>query len=218
MLYPIQFLWKQLNGPQITAICTAIYNYMVDTFDSLLNYYHNITIDNATAGQLDTMGLLSGFSRPIIEEISDIEWWYSFEEHEGSPHGFGDVDRPEIGGRLSEIDTETGNNEKVSTVYFRSLLKSFTTSAGVIGSLKLFDDMCESLRATEDPTPSIASFTYEFITPDTVQENRLSGDVIVNMQSADQWTYPTYILAIVRSMASTIYYPLPRVFPEIQGI
>ena len=42
MIRPIEFLWRQLNGPQITAVVKAAYNWCVQQFDATMDYFNNL--------------------------------------------------------------------------------------------------------------------------------------------------------------------------------
>ena len=65
MIGPISFLWKQLNGPQITAFTKSVYNWAVDEFDRSLEYLNNLSISTANSKHLSFLGMLANFSRPF---------------------------------------------------------------------------------------------------------------------------------------------------------
>ena len=51
MIIPVEFLWAQLDGPQISAIMEALVDYLKDMFDnkkfSILDYINNMSVATA---------------------------------------------------------------------------------------------------------------------------------------------------------------------------
>ena len=66
MIRPIEFLWRQLNGPQITAVVKAAYNWCVQQFDATMDYFNNLTIATANGAHLSLFGMMANFARPYI--------------------------------------------------------------------------------------------------------------------------------------------------------
>ena len=67
-LKPVHFLWKQLNGPQITAIVDALYELLRDMFNPIINYLTTFSINTANDIHLTFIGICSGIK--IIIELT----------------------------------------------------------------------------------------------------------------------------------------------------
>ena len=79
MILPIRYMWEQLDGPQVSALSNALFEYWKSVFDVKLDYFNNISVNTASDIHLTLLGLLSGLIRPNISE-PDREYFY-FTEH-----------------------------------------------------------------------------------------------------------------------------------------
>jgi hypothetical protein len=73
----------------------------------LVDYYENLTIEDANEEDTENIGLLIGFPRPSLPSDLDEEH-FLFSEEAASPEydagtGFGTVEDPDIGGRFSSV-------------------------------------------------------------------------------------------------------------------
>ena len=75
MILPVKFLWEQLDGPQITAIENALFQYFTDIFDTKLDYLSTMNVDTANDSHLTFLGILANFVRPVIT-VPDREFFY----------------------------------------------------------------------------------------------------------------------------------------------
>ena len=153
MINPISFLWKQLNGPQISAICNAIWQYFKDSYDNLLDYFYNLSIANANDSHLTFIGLLQGLARPLTD-IPSVKYITMGEEYGyiddpdspghkipdsqyPTPYGFSELgdEQSEVarGGRFPAEDGITDGKRYISSYVFRALLAGNAASKGALG-------------------------------------------------------------------------------------
>lgn len=216
MILPIRYMWEQLNGPQVSALSNALFEYWKAVFDSKLDYFNNISVETASDIHLTLLGLLSGLIRPNISE-PDHEYFYFTEYPETDfRHGFGSVDDPSIGGRLTKVDAGGGvHNVSLDAEHYRALLKAWVSGKGDIGSLQLLDDMCYELTKLDLGNDVTPFYQFVFMEGDDIPEDRAPGDVYIDMRDADNWRNPLHVYAVVQGIANTAYAPQPRIFVSI---
>ena len=215
MVIPISFLWKQLDGPQVSAIKEAVFEYWKTIFDDKLEYFNNISIETANDSHLTLLGLLSGMIRPTITE-ADRDYFYFTEDAEhGSVHGFASLDDPTSGGRLVKLGTGQGtHNASLNTEHYRALLRAFTNGEGELGSLQLLDDICYEL--TKLDLGNVEPFyKFVFMLGDDIPAMRAQGDVFVDVGNLSDWHNPMHIHAVLKGIAQTIYSPQPQLYVSI---
>ena len=81
MINPVKYFWEQFNGPQITAIVKAVYEWLKVSFDSTLDYFNGWSIKTVNGKHLTTIGILMGIGRPILRRISSTEFFFTNSEH-----------------------------------------------------------------------------------------------------------------------------------------
>lgn len=213
MILPVRYLWEQLDGPQVSALSDALFEYWKAVFDNKLEYFNNISVNTASDIHLTLLGLLSGLVRPNITE-PDREYFY-FTEFPENPteHGFSDLENLAVGGRLSKLDKGTGtHNTSLDAEHYRALLKAWINGEGDIGSLMLLDDICNELTKIDlGNTPPFYQFIFMEQGPD-LPTDRAPGDVYVDMRSAQSWSNPLHIYAVLQGIADSAYAPQPRLF------
>lgn len=211
MILPVKFLWEQLDGPQVTAIENAIFQYNKELFDEKLDYLSNLSVDTANDLHLTFLGILANFIRPIIQ-VPDKEFFYLTDlPGHGSIRGFADVNDRTVGGRLTGVEGATTESRPLSAEHYRVLLKAYIKGEGEIGSLALLDDICYSLSKLDAPDKT-PFYTFEFMYGDDVPENRAPGDLYINIGGLDDWTNPLQIYAVLRGLAKSTYSPVPQLF------
>jgi len=215
MILPIRYMWEQLDGPQITALSDAMFEYWKSVFDEKLDYFNNISVETANNAHLTLLGLLSGLIRPVISE-PDREYFYFTEVLEyPSSHGFGDISDQSIGGRLTRLDTgETIHNVSLDEEHYRALLRAWVSGEGEIGSLELLDDICAELTRLDLGKDVDPFYRFTFMESD-IPVDRAPGDLYIDMRSIDNWHNPTHIYAVLQGLANTAYAPQPRLFVSI---
>lgn len=216
MVLPIRYLWEQLDGPQVSALSDAMFEYWKSIFDDKLEYFNNISIETASDIHLTLLGLLSGLVRPNISE-PDHDFFY-FTEFPENPttHGFSDLNNLAVGGKFSKLDTGGGiHNVSLDSEHYRALLRAWVNGDGDIGSLMLLDDICNEL--TKLDLGSVTPFyRFDFMEqgPD-LPSDRAPGDVYIDMRSAENWSNPLHIYAVIQGIANSAYAPQPRIFISI---
>lgn len=215
MILPVRYLWEQLDGPQVSALSDALFEYWKTVFDDKLEYFNNISVNTANDAHLTLLGLLSGLVRPIIvEPSSDFFYFTEYAEHP-MEHGFSDLENPSVGGKFSYIDTGSSiHNASLDAEHYRALLRAWVNGEGDIGSLMLLDDICNELTKLDlgNVTPF---YEFMFMEGDNIPADRAPGDVYLDMRSASSWNNPTHIYAVIQGIASSVYAPQPRIFISI---
>lgn len=216
MILPIRYMWEQLNGPQVSALSNALFEYWKSIFDTKLDYFNTISVETASDIHLTLLGLLSGLVRPNISE-PDREYFYfsEYDEH-NFEHGFGDLDDAQVGGKLTKLDSGGGiHNVSLDAEHYRALLRAWVSGDGDIGSLQLLDDICNELTKL-DLGPDVQPFyDFVFMEGDDIPTDRAPGDVYIDMRSADNWNNPLHVYAVIQGIANSAYAPQPRVFVSI---
>lgn len=216
MILPVRYLWEQLDGPQVSALSDALFEYWKSIFDIKLDYFNNISVDTASDVHLTLLGLLAGLVRPTITE-ADSDFFYFTEYAESDfDHGFSDLEDPTVGGKFSRVDSGIGmHNVSLDGEHYRALLRAWINGEGDIGSLMLLDDMCAELTKLDlgDVEPF---YQFDFMEqgPD-LPSDRAPGDVYIDMRSADNWHNPLHVYAVIQGVANSAYAPQPRIFVSI---
>lgn len=206
MILPIKFLWKQLNGPQVMAFVTGIYNHLKAQLDPYLEYFNNLSLRNANSKHLNLMGTLMGIPRAFMEAGSSEFFWFSLNSTQDPEHGFSETGGT-VGGRFTEIVHDDGRKQYIPDAYYRTILQAAANSEGEPGSLVFMDDIISALRANN---PNSWEFTFE----DAPTTNRSSGDVNILLSQRVYWLSPMIIEAVIQSLGDTLYAPEPRVFVD----
>lgn len=216
MILPVRYMWEQLNGPQVSALSDALFEYWKSIFDTKLDYFNNISVQTANDPHLTLLGLLAGLIRPTIAEPSAEFFYFTERPEQHFFHGFSDLDNPEEGGRFSKLDgAATMHNASLNEEYYRALLKAWISGEGDIGSLALLDDMCYELAKLDigyDVTPY---YRFVFMEGDDIPVDRAPGDVYIDMGQASDWANPIQIYAVIQGIGNSAYAPQPRLFVSI---
>lgn len=72
----LQSTWKQLNGPQVTALTTAIQNFYKEKFDDYFEYLNSFSINTAVGENLTTIGLLLDIIRVNVNSSVLDSFWF----------------------------------------------------------------------------------------------------------------------------------------------
>lgn len=216
MILPVKFLWEQLDGPQITAIENALFQYFKDIFDTKLDYLSTMNVDTANDSHLTFLGILANFVRPVIT-VPDREFFYFTNEAEhGSAHGFAEINDRAIGGRFVGPEGVTSEARPINTEHYRILLKSYIEGDGELGSLTLLDDICYALSVQDQPTLA-PSYRFEFMEGDNIPTGRAPGDMYIDIGTMEDWNNPLQIYAILRGLGDSTYWPVPQLFISIDA-
>lgn len=216
MILPIKFLWSQLNGPQVTAITTAVFEYWKEVFDTKLDYFNTLSVNSANDAHLTLLGLLSGLIRPTITE-ADKEYFYFTEDLEHpNNQGFSDLEDLSSGGKLSKVGIGLGTHEAALDIeHYRALLNAWINGKGELGSLALLDDICDALTKIDLGSEVAPFYRFIFMNGDDIPEGRAAGDLYLNVGNLTNWHNPMHVHAVLRGVADSVYSPLPQVFISI---
>lgn len=113
---------SQMNGPVISAFGEGINNEFSEA-NEIIDYLYNLKIDNAQETELENIGRLIGYTRPLVPDGFDQENIFLFGDEPISydtTTGFGSVGQT-IGGQLASTEATSGN--KMSLGNYRQLLK-----------------------------------------------------------------------------------------------
>ena len=214
MIAPIRYFWQQFNGPQISCITKAVFEWLKKSFDSLLDFFEGWSVSTVTNEQLTTVGALMDIGRPVVRHIESTEFFFTATVHgEGghnSPHGFSGIPEP-VGGVFAETFTRSGNAELLQADYYRAILKAVQTSAGSWGSLILLEDIANALNEVNN-MPIFTRYTFSWYTE---PEGR-NGDVLLQLGNVSDWARATYVLAAIESVAKDLYGPEPAVYGQME--
>lgn len=216
MILPIRYMWEQLNGPQVSALSNALFEYWKSVFDTKLDYFNTISVDTASDIHLTLLGLLAGLVRPNISE-PDRDYFY-FTEHaeQGFSHGFSDLSDPQTGGKLTKVDTAGGiHNVSLDAEHYRALLRAWVSGDGDIGSLQLLDDICNELTKLDLGPNEHPFYQFVFMEGDNIPADRAPGDIYLDMRSSENWRNPLHVYAVIQGIANSAYAPQPRMFVSI---
>lgn len=212
MIRPINFLWKQLNGPQITAIVKSLQQWCIGQFDALLEYFNNLNIDNAGTYHLSLMGQIANLARPFVSIPDKNFFWFTAEPQKNFEHGYASLEDRGIGGKFIDLQKllDTYHGLPLTDEYFRVLLKTYTNSEGEVGSLKLIDDIVYALMQKYGTTKT--NYRLDIMT--ILETNRDYGDLFINLGREDSWNSWEQVIVSIKAIGDTLYAPLPRIFPE----
>ena len=212
MIRPINFLWKQLNGPQITAIVKSLQQWCIGQFDALLEYFNNLNIDNAGTYHLSLMGQIANLARPFVSIPDKNFFWFTAEPQKNFEHGYASLEDRGIGGKFIDLQKllDTYHGLPLTDEYFRVLLKTYTNSEGEVGSLKLIDDIVYALMQKYGTTKT--NYRLDIMT--VLETNRDYGDLFINLGREDSWNSWEQVIVSIKAIGDTLYAPLPRIFPE----
>lgn len=235
MINPISFLWRQFSGPQITAICQALWQYFVTSFDTILDYFNAVTPTTANTQHLTLLGSLHGLSRPLIPipdedkfifvEPYDYELGYGVEQSTWteshmipkdagfpSTHGLGSLNSRNTGGVFSDLADTTGYSH-IADYIFRAFLQGSIDSEGYLGGLKTLDDMLYAAWNKDHPN-TIPAYIFRWARLD-INPTYNQADVFVDLGVSGDWAQPYQIQAEIKLLGHTVYYPIPRIIPVL---
>lgn len=122
-LHPVRFLWRQLNGPQITAIMTALFRWIRDMFNPTIHYLATFSIATATDDHLTLIGGLQRVIRPMISIARAHAFIFTAEPETGKSYGVSASPGPlQVGGVFSDPAYAIRQNILCPAEYFRAIL------------------------------------------------------------------------------------------------
>lgn len=217
MLRPFSFLWKQLNGPQVTAFVQGIWDYIHTQLNDKLRYFNSLSIDTAYSGHLSTIGITSNLPRPMINDYDSSLFWFTTNKENPTEHGFADMNNLKVGGKFTELDDQlnTRSIKLVPTEYYRVILQAARDTDAQPGSLAFMDAIIDRLRKKDNPEQQNVVY-YNFITeiPEGLV-NRLYGDVEIYIGKESRWNDTATVVACVQAIANSVNNPTPNTVIEL---
>lgn len=188
-LKPVRFLWKQLNGPQITAIVDALYTLLRDMFNPIISYLTTFSINTANDSHLTFIGICSGIIRPIIQVADSRFFLFTRDPEHNRDYGVSDLNNLTLGGVFSDLgeDVLSRRNLLCPASYYRTILQGFAASKGQVGSIALIDDIMGTIWNSLYPDGSVPlAYRIRWFTH---RETAVStcGDIEVLMGPIDSW-------------------------------
>lgn len=219
MISPVNFIWKQLNGPQITAIVRAIYSYVKESFDTTMNYFRDLSLKTANEAHSTLLGTLMGVERPYISAEKIRNFYFTVSKEHPSDNGFSEAPGPDqVGGKFSDQILKDVSTVYLPKVYFSSLLDSIAQSEGLPGSLVLLDDICTYFYNTfrrGDTKDYQISWN-----PPVEDEEWGPGDITMYIGDTVHWGENTiYVESTLSSLLKAYYMPSQQakiVFDDIE--
>lgn len=209
MINFIQSLWKQLNGPQITAVFRAIYDFIKEAFDDTMNYLNTLSIETATSEHLTFIGSLMGIPRPIISLFERAFFFFTEAPEHNSNNGFSSLDDIYVGGQFTAKDYEP-LYDIIPESIFRIILKTASLSEGEFGSLIFLDDLLYAIRLYDNLQPDYL-YNISFIQDNNNTFDLTYGDIMIYLGKTKSWRNISSCEALLQALAETMYTPVPRI-------
>jgi hypothetical protein len=102
MIEQSKYLPRQMNGPVINSVMAGLEERLLDA-EAIEDYLYNLSILTAQETELENIGMIIGYPRPLVPEGFEQENVFLFTElplSTDSTMGFSQVDG-EVGGRLT---------------------------------------------------------------------------------------------------------------------
>lgn len=125
------YMPRQLNGEFVTMLFEELSRPFADT-DSMLKSIYGFKLDNASGENLDYLGQIVGFQRPLLPErvtSSDAFTFLSNDPNQGGDErksasmGFSSTDNPSGGASMLSVSETKG--ALLSDAWYRTVLKSY---------------------------------------------------------------------------------------------
>lgn len=214
MIIPFTWMWEQLDGPNISAIKDALYNYLYDQFNLKMDSLNDLSIESADSALLTVFGMLMGVPRPIVvRQSANNRMLFAASHYNPTDYGFSEKSgqwhpTDNIGGTFAEAwETGEESGDYAPTNWYRAVLQAYADSEGRMGSLTLLDDIVTAIRNVDKPG-IIVDHRFEFFEDtDTVHA---AGDFEVFLTSVHGWSDIDIASTLLESLIYGGYAPVPR--------
>ena len=119
-----EYLPEQYNGPVINALAAAIENEFKDA-DAAEEYLHGLSIRTAQETELENIGLILGYPRPLVPEGMNSDGLFLFGYlpiEEDEEIGFSDTgNASNVGGKFAS--TEPSSGDYLGLGFYRQMLQ-----------------------------------------------------------------------------------------------
>lgn len=144
MIEQSKYVPKQMNGPIINAFFSAVENELKDA-NSIINYLKGLSIASANEDELESIGCIIGYPRPLVPEGFNAENTMllgSLPLTQDELIGLSIIDS-EIGGRLSTVDTSESSFMALGD--YRKILAKIAEIKRYGITLKCVDDIVSTV-------------------------------------------------------------------------
>ena len=122
MIEKSPYLPSQMNGPVINSVMQGLDGQLKDA-DTIIDYLHDLTLDNAQETELESIGCIIGYPRPLVPvgfAEENILILTSLPLYQDESIGLATLNS-ELGGRLGT--TELSDSNYMALGLYRTLLK-----------------------------------------------------------------------------------------------
>ena len=149
MIEPSKYYARQMNGPILSANAEALDQELNDA-KAIEHYLYNLSIDTARETELENIGRIIGYLRPLVPEGFDSEnvlLFGSLPLTQDEDIGLGTVGS-QVGGQLSTIQTSDTNY--MSLGVYRKFLKAMAELKRYGVTIKAIDFIASSISQDYD--------------------------------------------------------------------
>ena len=149
MIEPSKYYARQMNGPILSANAEALDQELNDA-KAIEHYLYNLSIDTARETELENIGRIIGYLRPLVPEGFDSEnvlLFGSLPLTQDEDIGLGTVGSS-VGGQLSTIQTSDTNY--MSLGVYRKFLKAMAELKRYGVTIKAIDFIASSISQNYD--------------------------------------------------------------------
>ena len=144
MIEQSKYVPQQMNGPIINSVFKAIEEELSDA-DEVIKYIKGLSIRTAQETELETIGCLIGYPRPLVPEgfnAENVMLLGSLPLLQDELIGLSQVDS-EIGGRLSSV--ETSDSFYMNLGVYRRILANIAKIKRYGITIKCIDDIASAI-------------------------------------------------------------------------
>lgn len=119
---PNPYYPQQMNGPVISAFGAGVTQEMANA-TIIAEYLYNLSMNTAQETELENIGRIIGYPRPLVPDGFEDENLFLFGEEpitQDALIGFGTIDSA-VGGQLSTVQTTSGNKMQLGS--YRQMLE-----------------------------------------------------------------------------------------------
>ena len=193
ILRPVRFLWKQMNGPQVTAIMTALFRYMRDTFNPIIEYLTTFSIATATDTHLTFIGTCMGIIRPIIQVADLSNFIFTTDPEHGKDYGVSEAPGPnQVGGRFTDLyeDMRNWTTEYCPELYYRQVLQGCAEINAHPMSVVYLDELLYHILTGLFPVGPIPEYSFTWIENTYPDSGTMKEDLRLDLGAIDDWPSP----------------------------
>lgn len=215
MIPPVDFLWEQMDGPQIKAIEQALYNFMHEQFNKLLEYLDNISISTANEQEINDIGKMMNLPRPIIKVWTENYIVFTDGLQHPSTAGFGDLNDTSFGACFSDVADMKYEWLTVPLTIFRTFLEGAVASDAEIGSVVFLDDVLAALASSLGHSPDQFEWVFNYIEADDPLKDYAKGDIKMDIGTLIFWRGSMVGYSLMDELSKRLYPVSPKVIPSI---